>query len=68
MNGLNLERKGFDTVLFEDIPGQLLQSVVSVLVRTGTVIDSFHCRGTFSVFQVQIMNLWIAVTNVSPPA
>ena len=34
----------------------------------GTMIDSFHSSGNFSLFQIEIIRLWISERIVLPPA
>ena len=51
-----------------DMPLQLLQSVLSPFLWIGTIIDSFHSSGNSSLFQIEIISLWIAQQIVLPPA
>jgi hypothetical protein len=73
MYGTNLERRIYDKMLYEidssDIPRQLfIQSVLSPFLWIGTIIDSFHWSGNSSLFQTELMSLWISDSNISPPA
>ena len=51
-----------------DMPLQLLQSVLSPFLWIGTIIDPFHSSGSSSLFQIEIISLWIAQRIVPPTA
>jgi len=50
-----------------ETPLQLLQSVLSPLLQTGTMIASFHSSGNSFFFQIELINLWITERLVLPP-
>jgi len=50
-----------------DIPLQLLHSVLSPYLQIGTT-ESLHCCENHSLFQTELISLWISEHNVLPPA
>ena len=51
-----------------DVPVQLVQSVYSPFVQIGTSIDSFLSSRNISLFQLELISLWISERIVLPPA
>jgi len=43
-------------------------NVLSPFLWIGTIIDSFHSSGSFSFFQIEVINLWISKQIVLPLA
>jgi hypothetical protein len=46
----------------------LMQSVLLLILWTGTIIDSFHWSGSSSLIKIELMTLWIPDHNISIPA
>jgi hypothetical protein len=61
-----------DKIVYEvdksDMPLQLIQSILLPFLQKGTMIDSFHSSGNSSLFQIEIINLWISQRIVLHPA
>ena len=67
--GVNLDCRMWDKILYvvgkSDTPLWLRQSVLSPFLQTGRcIIDSFHTSGNSSLFQIELVNLWISMQIV----
>ena len=70
--GVILDSRMLDKILivlgYSDMSLKLLQSVLSPFSWIGTIIDPFHSSGNSSLFQIEIISLWIAQRIVLRPA
>jgi hypothetical protein len=70
--GFNLDSMILYKIMYavdkSDLPLHLLQSVLSPFLYGGTMIDSFHSSGSPSLFQIELIYLWLSKWIVLYPA
>jgi hypothetical protein len=68
---LRLSNRTLDKILFiidrYDMPLYLSQSVLLPFLQMGTMIDSFPSAGNFSLFQIELISLWVTGRIVFSP-